>query len=215
MRTLRTYLLAVVVALSLSFGPGHGTTAASAHVSVEIDAGMIKAIRHYRRTAVRLHRVMGRRLRTLRPLRHVSLRRARAVWLHRAVAARRLFVAGPAHRRAWLCIHGYEGSWHDESAPYYGGLQMDISFQAHYGGVLLRSKGTADRWTPLDADVGRREGVPLGPRLLSVAEHGPGLRSDLTRRRAFPGPCPYESSLRRTSSLTTRASARPFVAFIT
>jgi hypothetical protein len=167
MRTLRPHILALVVALSLPFGLAHGTTAASAHVSLEIDDGMIKAIRHYRRTARHLHRVMGRSLRTLRPLRHVSLRRARAVWLHRAVAARRQFVAGPAHRRAWQCIHRYEGSWADGSAPYYGGLQMDISFQEHYGGLLLRSKGTANRWTPLEqmwvAEKAYTSGRGFGP----------------------------------------------------
>jgi hypothetical protein len=150
MRTLRLSILALLLALSVPCGLVRGTSAASAHVSLEIDDGMSNAIRHYRRTTVRLHRVMGRPLGRLRPLRHLSLRRARAVWRYRAVAARRRFVAGPAHRWAWLCIHRYEGSWEETNTPYYGGLQMDISFQEHYGGVLLRSKGTADRWTPLE-----------------------------------------------------------------
>lgn len=56
----------------------------------------------------------------------------------------------PAHYDAWLCIHRYEGSWNDAGSPYYGGLQMDIQFQASYGRSLLRTKGTADRWTPLE-----------------------------------------------------------------
>lgn len=51
---------------------------------------------------------------------------------------------------AWNCIHHYEGSWTDHGAPYWGGLQMDYSFQSTYGGWLLRHKGTADRWTPLE-----------------------------------------------------------------
>ena len=46
-----------------------------------------------------------------------------------------------------LCIHQYEGSWTDTGAPYYGGLQMDISFQRAYGGRLLQSRGTANHWT--------------------------------------------------------------------
>ncbi len=33
---------------------------------------------------------------------------------------------------------------------YYGGLQMDIEFQRMYGADLLRRKGTADRWTPIE-----------------------------------------------------------------
>ena len=53
----------------------------------------------------------------------------------------------PPHLRAWLCIHRYEGSWRDPYAPYYGGLQMDLTFQRRYALRLLRRKGTADHWT--------------------------------------------------------------------
>jgi hypothetical protein len=56
----------------------------------------------------------------------------------------------PPHLSAWLCIHRYEGNWTDPNSPYYGGLQMDYSFQRSYGGALLNSKGTADHWTPLE-----------------------------------------------------------------
>ena len=56
----------------------------------------------------------------------------------------------PPHLQQWLCIHRYEGAWNDPNPPYYGGLQMDIGFQRAYGGSLLASKGTADRWTPLE-----------------------------------------------------------------
>ena len=49
-----------------------------------------------------------------------------------------------------MCIHRYEGSWRDDGGPYYGGLQMDIGFQQHYGRVLLAAKGTADHWTPIE-----------------------------------------------------------------
>jgi len=50
----------------------------------------------------------------------------------------------------WLCIHHYEGAWNDEGGPYWGGLQMDIPFQETYGSWLFRTKGTADRWTPIE-----------------------------------------------------------------
>lgn len=56
----------------------------------------------------------------------------------------------PPHRAQLECIQRYEGSWTDAGAPYWGGLQMDLSFQSSYGGYLLRRKGTADRWTPLE-----------------------------------------------------------------
>ena len=96
-----------------------------------------------------MHSLMGRQVR-LRPVRHASLERARTIWWRRAVRVEAQFVAGPAHRSAWLCIHRYEGSWKDSGGPYYGGLQMDIGFQQHYGGELLRAKGTAENWTPLE-----------------------------------------------------------------
>ena len=48
--------------------------------------------------------------------------------------------------RAFLCIHANEGAWNDPNAPYYGGLQMDSSFQRTYGPEFLRAFGTADRW---------------------------------------------------------------------
>ena len=59
--------------------------------------------------------------------------------------------------RALLCIHRYEGSWTDPNAPYYGGLQMDLSFQRAYGREFMRRWGTADNW-PVYAqlEAGRR-----------------------------------------------------------
>ena len=48
--------------------------------------------------------------------------------------------------RAFLCIHSYEGAWNDPNAPYYGGLQMDMSFQRTYGREFLDAWGTADNW---------------------------------------------------------------------
>lgn len=46
-----------------------------------------------------------------------------------------------------LCIHHYEGAWNANTGNgFYGGLQMDLSFQATYGGDFLRRWGTADTW---------------------------------------------------------------------
>jgi len=67
-----------------------------------------------------------------------------------------LFVAiaearrAPRHHSLWMCIHHQEGAWDDDGAPYYGGLQMSWWFMRTYGKNLLRIKGTADRWTPLE-----------------------------------------------------------------
>jgi hypothetical protein len=107
---------------------------------------------HYRTVARRWKALMGKprpRLGTA-PIAFESLlerRRWRArAWRAKARAAR---LAGhrPPHLRAWICIHGYEGSWRDPNAPYFGGLQMDLTFQRQYGPRLLRNKGTADHWT--------------------------------------------------------------------
>lgn len=54
-----------------------------------------------------------------------------------------------------LCIHRFEGSWTDPYSPYWGGLQMDLSFQETYGWLhrgrhhkwyFLKKWGTADNW---------------------------------------------------------------------
>jgi Transglycosylase-like domain len=79
------------------------------------------------------------------------LRWVRNLWQRRAARAKRL-AQYPPHRRQWLCIHRYERHPHQGWAThtgngYYGGLQMDISFQRTYGYELLRRKGTANRWT--------------------------------------------------------------------
>ena len=71
------------------------------------------------------------------------------LWRHREHAA--WWRANhPPELRGWTCIHQYEGSWTDSGGPYYGGLQMDLGFQATYGGWLLRHRGTADHWSPLE-----------------------------------------------------------------
>jgi hypothetical protein len=46
----------------------------------------------------------------------------------------------------WGCIHRLEGAWNDPNPPYYGGLQMDLTFQSSYGREYLERFGTADRW---------------------------------------------------------------------
>jgi len=78
-----------------------------------------------------------------------SIRRLAATWkrLERTAFEQ---AHHPPHLSAWLCIHRYEGSWTDPGAPYYGGLQMDLSFQQSYGAGLFVRKGTADHWSPLE-----------------------------------------------------------------
>ena len=87
--------------------------------------------------------------RVLAEMRAVDLRDAALLWERRAKQAR-IQAQHPPHLRDWLCIHRFEGSWRDTGGPYWGGLQMDIPFQRHYGLWLFQHKGTADHWTPLE-----------------------------------------------------------------
>jgi len=51
-----------------------------------------------------------------------------------------------------MCIHRHEapawaGGWHANTGNgYYGGLQMDLTFQRAYGSWALHRWGTADKW---------------------------------------------------------------------
>ncbi len=81
-----------------------------------------------------------------------SAKAARALaraWHRREIRARTM-AKHPPELHAWYCIHHYEGSWKDPNAPYWGGLQMDYSFQSAYGPWLLKHNGTANHWTPLE-----------------------------------------------------------------
>lgn len=72
------------------------------------------------------------------------------LWQKRAAYAR-LKARRVPHKAQWLCIHRGEGAWSSHTGNgYYGGLQMDISFQRSYGGYLLRNKGTANHWSPYE-----------------------------------------------------------------
>jgi hypothetical protein len=121
---------------------------------VPSDATIVRQIHHYRRATWHWQSVMGaRRSRAGHaekdPSRKYKLW-ARNLWKHRAKRVRRLAVH-PPHKSQWLCIHRYEGAWTSATGNgYYGGLQMDISFQRRYGARLLHRKGTANKWTPLE-----------------------------------------------------------------
>jgi hypothetical protein len=116
-------------------------------------AVVVKQIELYRQATWHWQRVMGMHTTpsTEKPL-EPSLRYrlwVRNLWKARAARMARL-ASNPPHESQWLCIHRYEASWHDSGAPYYGGLQMDLTFQRHYGRYLLVRKGTAEHWTPLE-----------------------------------------------------------------
>jgi hypothetical protein len=118
------------------------------------DAYVLKLIRRYRAETWQWQRLMRRPLThsasSAKRVRHPAYRRwVLRLWVKRVRQVRRL-AAKPPRRKAWLCIQRYEAAWNDPHAPYYGGLQMDLSFQRRYGLDLMRRKGTADNWTPLE-----------------------------------------------------------------
>jgi hypothetical protein len=111
-------------------------------------------ITRFQRQTWHWQRVMGVALspppaRGLTNLSAWQVKRAATLWRKRSNAAYRR-AQRPPHLREFMCIHRYEGSWTDRGHPYWGGLQMDISFQQSYGGYLFQKKGTADRWSPLE-----------------------------------------------------------------
>jgi hypothetical protein len=78
----------------------------------------------------------------------------RDLWRKRAAAALRQ-AQNPPRRSAWMCIHRHERhpaqGWATRTGNgYYGGLQMDLTFQRMYGRELLRRKGTANNWKPYE-----------------------------------------------------------------
>ncbi len=108
-----------------------------------------KVIDTYRHETWRWQRVMGRPL--TRELQQAPAEPDDKIVAWKRVAARtRRRAQNPPHKWAWLCIHRYEGAWTDPNPPYYGGLQMDVSFQRTYSPGLLRRKGTANHWTALE-----------------------------------------------------------------
>jgi hypothetical protein len=108
----------------------------------------------YQRTTWHWQRVMGVRLSrttgaSFAELGVAGTKQALVRWRRIAFVTRKQALH-PPHYSQFMCIHRFEGSWSDSDAPFWGGLQMNYGFQATYGNWLLRTKGTADHWTPLE-----------------------------------------------------------------
>ena len=172
-RVRRTLVLALVCVAALGLGAKASSLWAATspprpkpHLTPPI------IVKHADPRLVRSLRSSTWRWESLIGLRHsrlaVSLRSHRALrfWRARMQRVRRL-AAHPPHRRAWLCIHRYEGSWWDSGDPYWGGLQMDRSFMRAYAPPALLRRGWANRWTPLEqmwvAERAHRSGRGFSP----------------------------------------------------
>ena len=157
LRLLAALVLIALAAAAFSIPRQAGAESAAPAAPKVVDPPdplLLKQIRRYQRKTWRLQRLMG----VPRSPASASLHRVRDreyrlwvrnLWHKRAVRTWKRWQRPPL-RSAWMCIHRYEGAWNDPNPPYYGGLQMDYSFMRTYGGELLRRKGTADKWTPLE-----------------------------------------------------------------
>ena len=156
MRSLSVRLFVLIGALSLGVGAfpqPNAATASSTRVA------QLEEIDEFRTETWRWQSLMHKpRTPTSHRERRVDdekyVRWIRDLWRARARTAE-YQAEHPPHRGAWLCIHRYERNpiqgWRTHTGNgYYGGLQMDISFQREYAPELLRRKGTADNWTAVE-----------------------------------------------------------------
>ena len=154
LRLLAALVLIALAAAAFSIPRQAGAESAAPKIVDPADPLLLKQIRRYQRKTWHLQRLMGVSRSPASPgLHRVASREyriwVRDVWHKRAERTWKRWRT-PPRRSAWMCIHRFEGAWTDPNPPYYGGLQMDISFQRTYGRELLRRKGTADKWTPLE-----------------------------------------------------------------
>jgi Transglycosylase-like domain len=185
MRRLRLVVAALCVSLP-ALTAGVEATVSDAALRAEMSAAGraqmkrdIRVIDHARGRVRYWRRVMGLRrprpavsLRELRRTTSTVTAHQRAHWKRRARAARR-HGKHPPHLAGWRCIRRHEtGSpfpgWRTRTGNgYYGGLQMDRSFQRTYGRWIYRSKGTANHWTKWEqiwtAEKARRSGRGFYP----------------------------------------------------
>jgi hypothetical protein len=151
---LRRLILACAGLAASTIVAGAGVSEAATSAQQRAIAWLSSQVSGYQAATWRWERVMGRTRtptggRVLAEMSVPDVERAVRLWQHRAAAARRR-AQHPPHLAAFLCIHRYEAGWRDGGGPYYGGLQMDLGFQRRYAPWLLRKKGTADHWTPLE-----------------------------------------------------------------
>ncbi len=123
--------------------------------SPSLDAGLSKRLTYSRRLTLSLRRIYpGKVTRTFASATASTGRETLLLWQRRSafaavdVVKHSLDAPIPAFLNAsFMCIHRYEGAWTSNTGNgYYGGLQMDRSFQGLYGGDFLRLWGTADHW---------------------------------------------------------------------
>jgi hypothetical protein len=121
--------------------------------SPSVYARLSARLTYSRRLALSLRKIYpGQVTRTFASATAATGRETLQLWQRRsalaALAVSEHGVAIPAAlSAAFQCIHHYEGAWNANTGNgYYGGLQMDLTFQGSYGAEFLRRWGTADNW---------------------------------------------------------------------
>jgi hypothetical protein len=149
-----------------------GVLTAPAPAAAESEGAVLREIQQLRKETWRWQRLIGR---SLTPTRYraersssPSFRRWVLIRWRRAAARARRQAMNPPRESAWLCIHRHEGPWNANTGNgYYGGLQMDVAFQRRFGADLLRRKGRAHRWRPIEqiwvAERAYRSGAGFRP----------------------------------------------------
>ena len=152
---------AFVAAVIAPASPAEDQPQPSAAAQPELDVGnvVLTHIQKYRRATWRWERLMRiRRTRASGAAERSNQLEQRVLILNawKAKAAKRARQAQrPPRKRAWLCIYRHERhprmGWRTRTANgFFGGLQMDLAFQRTYAPELLRMKGTANRWSPIE-----------------------------------------------------------------
>jgi hypothetical protein len=148
----RTTAVAMLAAITLTASTLIAAPAATAGTGDSTVLYLRAQIRHSRASAVIRARWLGILLHTGNAEQHTTGIRyliwMRDSWRARSAAYGRALHARAGVYRALLCIHRYEGSWtaYSPAGPYYGGLQMDATFMAHWGPTYLALFGDARHW---------------------------------------------------------------------
>ena len=118
-----------------------------------LHARLFERVSYSRRLALSLRRIYpGRVTRRFAQAHAPTARATLRLWQRRSASAA---VGVSLHEPAipawlhdsFLCIHRFEGAWNSNTGNgYYGGLQMDRTFQSLYGSEFVDRLGTADNW---------------------------------------------------------------------
>lgn len=144
-RTRRACIVTALIASVCTWGVTHAVAATKGGTAVTITNPCRSQHLHDCKTALRWWKHVAHKHETA-----LAWQREQRLRLRDALAGRNARVL-MGDTEAWDCIHSREAAWNDDGAPYWGGLQMDVSFMQTYGSDMIRKYGGyANLWTPRD-----------------------------------------------------------------